>query len=55
MAASHEYICGGALLRCDKGATPGRLFVPLRFVTLGGQPMANATDQDPLTGARRPS
>lgn len=44
----HAYVCSGALLRCDKGTVPCRLIIPARSVSIGGQPMANANDKDPL-------
>lgn len=44
----HAYVCSGALLRCDKGTLPCQLVIPARSVSIGGQPMANANDRDPL-------
>ena len=44
----HDYISGGALLRCDKGTLPCQLVIPPRSPTIGGKPWANANDKDPL-------
>jgi hypothetical protein len=35
-------------LRCDQGTLPSSLFIPIRSVSLGGQPMANEYDRDPV-------
>lgn len=48
MAAEHDYISSGALLRCDKGTLPCQLVIPARSVSIGGKPMANANDKDPI-------
>ena len=45
---SYAYVCGGALLKCDKGTWPCQLFIAARSVSIGSQPMANANDKDPI-------
>lgn len=39
----YEYVCGGALMQCDKGIAPSPLHVLRRSPTLAGQPWAILT------------
>lgn len=48
IGSSHAYVCGGALLKCDKGTLPSQLFIAARAVSIGNQSMANANDKDPV-------